>query len=273
MPLYMDIHRVKGVTHEVIEKQHIADLEAAERFNVRYVKYWFNENDGHVFCLIDAPDREAAVACHVATPQPDALIEVESSKVDGFLGTGTTTPCGAAVVEPSATALDAGVRTILFTDIEGSTQLLGRHGDRKAVELLREHNAIIDDALARFGGRKVKNTGDGVMAAFTSASAGVACAIDIQRAFAMRAAKAVDEVIRVRIGLSAGEPVEDNDDLFGMTVHLAARTCAHARGEQILVSTAVAELCLGKNFVFSDYGDVPLKGFARPVRLFEVAWA
>jgi class 3 adenylate cyclase len=273
VPLYMDIHRFQDVTHDVVEKCHITDLEAAERFQARYLKYWYNQADGHVFCLIEAPTRDAAVACHVGTPHPEVVIEVQPSAVEGFLGSGKATPLGAALSDQPGETFDRGVRTILFTDIEGSTELLDRHGDKKAVELLRQHNAIIDGALARFGGRKVKNTGDGVMAAFASASSAVACAIEIQRAFAARAAGATDDAIRVRIGLSAGEPIEDDDDLFGMTVHLAARTCAHAKGEQILVSTAVAELCLGKNFAFTDRGEVPLKGFARPVRLYEVGWA
>lgn len=273
MPLYMDIHRFENVTHDIVEKCHLTDVEAAERYRVRYLKYWYNQPDGHVFCLIEAPDREAAIACHVGTPQPDTLIEVEGSAVESFLGGGKATAHGGALSDQPGENFDRGVRTILFTDIEGSTELLTRHGDHKAVELLRRHNAVIEDALARFGGRKVKNTGDGIMAAFNSAASAVACAIDIQRAFEARAASADGDAIRVRIGLSAGEPVEDNDDLFGMTVHLAARTCAHAKGRQILVSTAVAELCLGKKFEFTDCGEVALKGFARPVRLYEVGWA
>jgi class 3 adenylate cyclase len=266
----MDIHRLEGVTHDIVEKGHMTDLEAAERFNVRYLKYWYNQSDGHVFCLIDAPNRDAAVACHVGSPLPDAVIEVQSSDVDGFLGPGTTTPLGGALSDEAGRRFDGGVRTILFTDIEGSTQLIDRLGDAKAVELLRRHNSILAAAISRWNGRQVKNTGDGVMAAFTSASAAVSCAIEIQSAFAK---SDLDDSLRLRIGLSAGEPVEDDSDLFGMTVHLAARTCAHAKGGQILVSTAVAELCLGKNFTFIDCGDVALKGFARPVRLHEVKWS
>lgn len=269
----MDIHRLERVTRDEVEKCHLTDLEAAERFNVRYLKYWFNQDHGHVFCLIEAPNRDAAVACHVATPLPEALIEVQTSDVDAFLGGGTTTSLGAALSEPSGKGLDGGVRAILFTDIEGSTQILNRLGDVKTVQLLRQHNALIRAALSRWNGRQVKHTGDGVMASFASASSAVSCAIDIQSAFAKREAEEPGNAVRVRIGLSAGEPVEDDKDLFGVTVHLAARTCAQARGGQILVSTAVAELCLGKNFTFIDCGNVPLKGFADPVRLHEVQWS
>jgi class 3 adenylate cyclase len=272
VPLFMDIHRLERATRDEVEKCHLADLEAAERYQVRYLKYWLNQSDGHVFCLIEAPDRAAAVACHVATPVPDAVIEVQPSDVDGFLGGGATTPLGAALSEHAGEGLDRGVRAILFTDIEGSTQILDRLGDLKTVEILREHNAIIRAALARWSGRLVKHTGDGVMASFASISCAVSCAIDIQCAFAKREAEHAGDRVRVRIGLSAGEPVEDDSDLFGATVHLAARTCAQAKGGEILVSTAVAELCRGKNFSFIDRGDVVLKGFAQPVRLHEVKW-
>jgi class 3 adenylate cyclase len=269
----MDIHRIEGMTPEIVERCHLTDLEAAERYNVRYLKYWFNQPDGHLFCLIDAPTREAALACHVGSPHPEVVIEVQPSSVDGFLGGGNATPLGAALADQPGQMLDSGVRTILFTDIEGSTELFGRLGDSKTMEVLRQHNDIIRAALSRWKGRQVKSTGDGVMASFASASAAVSCAIDIQAAFAQREAQAAAERVRVRIGLSAGEPVEDDADLFGMTVHLAARTCARAKGGQILVSNAVAELCLGKNFLFDDLGAVQLKGFDRPVRLHEVKWS
>jgi class 3 adenylate cyclase len=269
----MDIHRLERVTHGDVEKGHLSDLEAADRYGVRYLKYWFNEAHGHVFCLIEAPNRDAAVACHIGTPVPDTIIEVQAADIAGFLGAGPTTPLGAALSEDSTKAFDGGVRAILFTDIEGSTEILDRLGDAKMVELLHEHDAIIRVALSRWNGRQVKHTGDGVMAAFTTASSGVSCAIDIQSAFARREAPAGVKPVRLRIGLSAGEPVEDGADLFGTAVHLAARTCAQAKGGQILVSTAVAELCRGKNIAFVDYGDVALKGFAHPVRLHEVKWA
>jgi class 3 adenylate cyclase len=140
------------------------------------------------------------------------------------------------------------------------------------LKVLREHDAMIRDAITSRGGREVKHTGDGFMAAFRSASAAVDCAITIQRAFASYNQAHPEQPIRVRAGLSAGEPVEDHGDLFGASVHVAARACAQARPEQILASNVIAELCLGKPFVFVDQGDRVLKGFEKPVRLHEVRW-
>ena len=159
--------------------------------------------------------------------------------------------------------------TILFTDMEGSTSLTQRLGDAKAQELLRTHNTIVRDALKAHGGAEIKHTGDGIMASFTSASRALACATAIQTTFAERNETA-EEPIKVRIGLNAGEPVAEDEDLFGTAVQLAARVCAHAEPGQVLASNVVRELSAGKPFLFSDQGDVVLRGFEDPVRLYEV---
>jgi class 3 adenylate cyclase len=120
---------------------------------------------------------------------------------------------------------------------------------------------------------KVKHTGDGIMAAFLSAAAAVKCASRIQNDFAGHEDNRRERPLKVRIGAAAGEPVEHHDDLFGCTVQLAARLCSHASPEQIVVSSTIAELCLGKNLLFEDLGEIALKGFDRPVRAHAVVWA
>ena len=108
------------------------------------------------------------------------------------------------------------------------------------------------------------------LASFVSPSRALTCALDIQRAFAAHNATYSENPIRVRIGLSAGEPVAENDDLFGAAVQLAARACAYAQPEQVVAANVVRELCIGKNFAFVDQGEVALKGFEEPQRLFAV---
>jgi class 3 adenylate cyclase len=76
----------------------------------------------------------------------------------------------------------------------------------------------------------------------------------------------------VRIGLNAGEPIAEDEDLFGTAVNLAARICGHAEAGQILASDVVRQLVAGKDFLFSDRGEVKLRGFDEPVRLYEVRW-
>jgi class 3 adenylate cyclase len=175
--------------------------------------------------------------------------------------------------EPGAEPMAASqLVTLVFTDMEGSTTLTQRLGDAKAQEVLRTHNAIIRDALKAHSGSEVKHTGDGIMASFASASRALECAIAIQRALAQHNESNPDTPIHVRIGLNAGEPVAEEKDLFGTAVQLAARIAAQAAGGEILVANVVRELAAGKGFLFSDRGDVALRGFEDPARLYEVRW-
>jgi class 3 adenylate cyclase len=192
-------------------------------------------------------------------------MESVAQAIDEFLGEGEA--------EAPTVAAPSSLVTILFTDMEGSTTLTQRLGDAKAQEVLRTHNTIIRDALKAHSGSEIKHTGDGIMASFTSASGALECAIAIQRALAAHNESNPDTPLRVRIGLNAGEPVAEEDDLFGTAVQLAARIAAKAEGEEILVSDTLRGLVAGKGFLFSDRGDVALRGFEDPVRLYEVRWA
>ena len=182
--------------------------------------------------------------------------------IDEFLGEGE---------EQAKPLAPEDIHTILFTDVEGSTALTQRLGDAKARELLREHERMVREALKAHGGSEVKTMGDGFMASFSSATKALECAIAMQRAFAERNETAA-EPIKVRIGLNAGEPIAEDDDLFGTAVNEAARITATARGGEILVSNVVRELAKGKDFLFADRGEANLKGFDEPVRLYEVRW-
>ena len=165
--------------------------------------------------------------------------------------------------EGHAAAVPGGFQTILFTDLEGSTALTQRLGDEGAQEVLRGHNSAVRGALVEHGGREVKHTGDGIMAAFPSAVAAVTAALQMQRDL-------VGGEVRVRIGLNAGEPIAEDDDLFGLSVIKAARIGDRAEPGQVLVSDVVRQLCEGKTFAFTSIGDVTLKGFDEPVTLYEV---
>ncbi len=162
-------------------------------------------------------------------------------------------------------------RTVLFTDVEGSTALTQRLGDARARELLREHERMVREALKAHGGSEVKTMGDGFMASFSSATKALECAIAMQRAFSEHNESA-QEPIKVRVGLNAGEPIAEEDDLFGTVVNLAARICAHAEAGQILAPIVVRELAAGKQFMFADLGETELRGFEDPVRLYDLRW-
>src|SRR5689334_15794859 len=182
----MDIHRIgEGVTPEALADAHLADQKVQEQHGVKYLRYWFNQPAGHIFCLVEAPDAEAAAAVHREAHglMADQIIEVEGRTLGALLGDGQENAAG-AVVRPGSSELDTGARTILFTDIAGWTTTVERLGDTAAFELLRTHDGIVRDALAAHAGREVQHTGDGCMAVFRSAAVGVECAIAIQRALA-----------------------------------------------------------------------------------------
>ena len=265
LPLFMDIHDGLGdATPEEIAAAHARDLAVQDKHGVRFLTYWFNDPAGHVFCLVDAPDRESAVACHKEAHGllPHKMVEVPTPTLDAFLGGRESAPSHRATV---GGAPDTGIRTLMFTDIEGSTDISIREGDTRALEVVRLHDQIVRDGLATFDGTEIKHTGDGMLACFRSVSRALSCAVAIQRGLTMK-----DRGFRVRIGLSAGEPVAESDDLYGAAVNLAARVCAVAEGGQILVSSAVKELAIGKTHQFSRLDPIRLKGFDEPVQLFEV---
>ncbi len=190
---------------------------------------------------------------------------MNATAIDEFLGEGEEAKAGTERLAPDI------VHTILFTDIEGSTALTQRLGDAKARDLLRDHERMVREALKAHGGSEVKTMGDGFMASFSSATKALECAIAMQRAFAQHNESA-EEPIRVRVGLNAGEPIAEEDDLFGTAVNLAARIAAKAEGGEILTSDTVRGLVAGKKFLFSDRGETAMRGFEDPVRLYELSW-
>jgi class 3 adenylate cyclase len=163
--------------------------------------------------------------------------------------------------------------TILLTDLVGSTRLANSVGPVRADELRDEHFELLRDAIASAGGREVKNTGDGLMVAFSSASAAVRCAVAMQQRFERRYRQA-EQGLHIRIGLGAGESTVKDGDYFGMPSIEAARLCAQAPADGILVSALVQTLagrCEG--IEFSSVGDLELKGFEKPVEALSASWA
>src|ERR1700751_4331118 len=186
MPLYMDIHNLpEGTTAEDVAKAHAKDMETQRKYGVEYRKYWVNEKAGKVFCLIDAPDAEAAEHVHREAHGlvAEKIIEIQPPELaEGFLGSAETNDAGAVLVPGGAAdARDPGIRTVLFTDVVDSTTFTQSLGDDAALTLLGVHDTIVREALSALGGREVKHTGDGIMASFVSAASAVQCAIQIQR--------------------------------------------------------------------------------------------
>ena len=196
--------------------------------------------------------------------------------IDGTGSTSLDNVAAAAAAEPgdlSAHAAPDGTATILFTDMESSSELFERLGDLRAQEILRSHNAIVREQVALHKGYEVKSMGDGFMIVFSSARRALLCAIAIQRAFASYGQQHKASPIRVRIGLHVGETMNESDDFFGKAVILAARIAALAHGGEILVSATMRDLTESAGDLrFADVGEVHLKGFAGTHRIYRAIW-
>ena len=163
--------------------------------------------------------------------------------------------------------------TILFTDVQGSTQLRARHGDRLADEMLRDHETIVRRAIGAYGGVEVAFLGDGFMTTFGTPAAGLSCAIAIQQALQSYGRDNADRRIRARIGLHHGEAVHRDGTLYGQAVHAASRVMSEAVGGQILVTAAVRDAVAATGtFSFVDRGLYWLRGFPDRWRLYEAEW-
>jgi DNA-binding NarL/FixJ family response regulator/class 3 adenylate cyclase len=158
--------------------------------------------------------------------------------------------------------------TILFTDRVGSAALRRRHGDVADEAVRREHFALLRAAITAQGGREVKSTDNGLMVAFSSAVAAVRCAIAMQRV-----AGEVEGGPALRVGLAAGEPLADGDDLFGTPVIVASRLCDAAAAGQILASDVVRQVAGGLvQERMAPAGSLRLRGVEERVVTAEVRW-
>lgn len=162
--------------------------------------------------------------------------------------------------------------TVLFTDIAGSTAMTQALGDAGAQKVVRVHNRIVREALSANSGKEVKHTGDGIMASFNKTSDGVDASIQIQRETALHNQVQPDLPLHLKIGLNAGEPIAEDNDLFGTTVQLSARIVDKASADEIFVSEIVRGICAGKKYNFSNRGGYEMKGFGDDITLFEVIW-
>jgi len=272
MPIFMDRHTTPpGVTLTQALQMHDLDLAAQKQFHCNCLTFWMDPERRFVSCLIDAPNKEAVIAMHRAAhgDLPEVITDVHPDLVMAFLGRIGDLPEDTAKGPPQA---ESSYRCIMFTDLMDSTAITVRLGDQGVRELFHHHDDIIRNALAAHRGREVKQTGDGFMASFPMVSDAVTCAQKIQAAFAEFNETVPAIEMQVRIGLAAGEPVEENKDLFGSAVQLAARICAMAEPGQILAHDAIREQCGNHSENFARASAQILKGFEERVLISEIRW-
>lgn len=264
MPHYLDRHDSVDIPPSELARLHLKDLEVQDNHGVEYLTYWYDHKRKTANCLVKAPSPEEAKKVHAEAHgnMPSKIIEVNIDDVFGLLGRVADPDDDGPIDEPAA-------RTIVFTDIVGSTELIDRYGDEFGVELVQVHDDLVRSALQRHGGREVKHTGDGLMLSFSSATGAVGCGVELQRSLAERVP---DPPLQVRIGANSGEPVAKGSDLFGSAVNLAARLCDRADAGSILVSDVVRHEVAEPSYRFGEPQELRLKGFTHPVVACSVLW-
>jgi class 3 adenylate cyclase len=194
----------------------------------------------------------------------------------------TSTTIAAIVEEVDVAQMDLrsetspdGMMTIVFTDVEGSTEMLERLGEERWFEVMLAHNRLVQMAVSEHGGSVVKSQGDGFMILFASATAALAFAIALQRAFVWHNLSNPDEPLRVRIGLHTGNVLKtEEEDYLGRAVVLAARITGRARGGEILVSQTLRDYTehVG-GWRYGRPAELSLKGLSDPERVHPLDWS
>jgi len=149
------------------------------------------------------------------------------------------------------------LQTLIFTDIVGSTKRAMSLGDAEWRNLLARHDALVRSQIARYHGREIKHTGDGLLASFDGPARAVRCAHSIQETLSTIG-------IDVRAGIHTGECEVRGDDVAGIAVHIAARVCALAGAGEVLATSTVRDLVVGSGLEFEDRGTRTLKGIDTP---------
>lgn len=240
----MDRHDIEGITAEEVAKAHQEDLKIQDRYNCKGLTYWYDEERGSAFCLIEAPDDKSVKEMHDNAHGliPHQIIEVDSNLVETFLGRiENPDPAGEAVDNYFPVIRDPAFRSIMVTELKDSTLIHSEAGMGKGRGLVRNCNRLMKQSFKRHGGRVVTSEYDRFVVSFASVPNAVECAVNIRGRLENLSGPTGSRPIRAGIGIAAGDPVTDSDHMFGDTLQFARRLCYIASGRQIQVSSTVRE--------------------------------
>jgi AraC-like DNA-binding protein len=241
MPIFMDLHNVPGVTPKEVAEAHSLDMKIQHEFYCRAMTYWIDQDKGCVFCLIEAPDKEAVSEMHKKAHGliPHEIIEVDTDIVKAFLGRINDPDTFVKNDEQSTLKVfnDPAFRIILVTRITDARLLQHSLGKEKSQDLILLYNTVMREQLKLHDGSEVAVKEEGFVVSFESASNAVACALAIQKRLQLAA-----EIIGLRMALHAGVPVDKNKDIFGATIQLAKHFCSIGNNNEILLSSVMRSL-------------------------------
>lgn len=218
------------------------------------------------------------IPSHGKNPKYGGMIQAGVKAMQEYLaGNSTVAAQIAALLQewnlPDKRAAVPSLITFVFTDIVGSTAMTQRLGNAGAQKAVRAHNTAVRGAIQAYKGREVKHTGDGIMATFPDPPSAVAACIKMLREINAHNAANPNVDVHLRIGVNAGEAVEEENDFFGAAVQMTARICDKAAKDNVWVSQSIVDGCKGQKFGFIPRGGFEMKGIQGAKRLFEVGWS
>lgn len=241
MPIYMDRHDLDGVTAKDVAEAHREDLNIQHNYDCRGLTYWFDEERGTAFCLIEAPNADCVKRMHDDAHGlvPHQIIEVESNVVSAFLGR-IEDPKSEQFSKQNAQPIidESAYRIIMYICLKDIIVLKSTQEKDVADRIILLSRDIIQKSINRYKGREVIKDRKKLILSFTSAASAVMCALEIQDEI-KKTVHSFPDSLNIKISLSAGTPVTDKKELFGETVQLAERLCEIANQQQVVMSSEV----------------------------------
>jgi AraC-like DNA-binding protein len=236
----MDVHIVPGVRATDVAEAHRKDLLHQEEYECKCMTYWIDEHRETIFCLIEAPNKQAVEEMHCKAHGliPNKIIEVSDALVESFLGRIYDPTDAQTSGDGLKIFSDPSFRILLITKVTDPVLLQYKFGNEVVDKLLDLHNQLIRKNILLHGGREVEQEGSGFIISFSSASKAASCALSILEGIRLEDAAAIG----FKIGINAGEPVEKSNKLFGDTIQLANYLCEVAGERTIAITHSVKEL-------------------------------
>jgi len=274
MPLFMDYHIVSEISIEAVKRGHMVDKSVQDKYGVKYLQFWVNQNAGTIFCLIEAPDKESCERVHQEAHGNIAcnIVKVESGFYKSFMGESHQLDHG--IVLGKDGGLDKAYRFVLAIDILKITKAIGSD-DLKHLIIPDNPKELIRQIIPFYEGREVKNSDyDGILCVFTQCEEAVDCAIEIRRKLFNRMEKPDNESwnITFKMGIGGGQPVTMSDQFFEKTILLARRLSLIAGDGEIVASNMVRKLSTieGKPKISSSLKSIQLADEEFLEQLFDI---
>lgn len=237
----MDLHIVPDAILDDVVEAHKLDVAIQDQFGCNCMTFWFDQDRGNVFCLIEAPDKESVINMHNQAHGliPHKILEVNSNLVDAFLGRIQEPKSldGMSSSDIKAFYSDPAFRVLLVTHTRDLKLLVHQYGRDKAHELFSLKNEIVRKQIHQYEGQEIEIQGSNFLASFVSASQAIRSAIAIQNKLHIAA-----ELLQFKIGLHGGKPVSKRDGIFEDTISYAKHLCLFGKGRQVIISNMVNNL-------------------------------